>query len=166
MWNIKWHTHAVVMQRDVFSWVTTEKLSDPFNNTNPVPKTIATQDRNERNGVVTDGGGRHTNNMQLSRVHFTWESVRASRVTGRNTRQERAHSVEKHRNAFSSGQSFIQMSTVADGLASFSFHQGGKKKGDDGGTNSGNRKERKQIGQYLTVKYKNLQNNCSGRKIK
>lgn len=45
--------------------------------------------------------------MQALRIHFTWESVRASRVTRRDTRQERAHSVEQHRNAFSSGQSLV-----------------------------------------------------------
>lgn len=44
--------------------------------------------------------------MQLSQ-YFTWESVRASRVTRRDTRQERAHSVEQHRNTFSSGQSLV-----------------------------------------------------------
>lgn len=61
-------------------------------------------------------------------THFTWESVRASRVTRRDTRQERAHSVEQHWNTFSSGQSLVQMNTVADGLASLSFHQGKRKK--------------------------------------
>lgn len=57
------------------------------------------------------------------RFHFTWESVRASRVTRSDTRQERAHSVEQHRNAFSSRQSLVQMNTVADGLASLSFRE-------------------------------------------
>lgn len=84
--------------------------------------------------------------------------MRASRITRRDTRQERAHSVEQHRNAFSSGQSFIQVSTVADGLASFSFHQGKRKEMRKRRKASGNRKESKQIGQYLTVKYNNLQN--------
>lgn len=49
--------------------------------------------------------------------------MRASRITRRDTRQERAHSVEQHRNTFSSGQSLVKMDTVADGLASLSFHQ-------------------------------------------
>lgn len=38
--------------------------------------------------------------------------------------------MEKHRNAFSIGQSFVQMNTVADGLASLSFHHG-KRKGEE-----------------------------------
>lgn len=88
--------------------------------------------------------------------------MRASRVTSRNTRQERAHSVEQHRNAFSSGQSFVQMSTVADGLASFSFHQGKGGGGEEAEENSGNRKESKNTGQYLTAEHNNLQNNSSG----
>lgn len=54
--------------------------------------------------------------------------MRTSRVTRRDTRQERAHSVEQHRNAFSSGHSLVQMNTVADGLASLSFHQAERKK--------------------------------------
>lgn len=66
--------------------------------------------------------------------------------------------MEQHRNAFSSGQSFIQVSTVADGLASFSFHQGKRKEMRKRRKASGNRKESKQMGQYLTVKYNNLQN--------
>lgn len=36
--------------------------------------------------------------------------------------------MEQHRNAFSSGQSLVQMDTVADGLASLSFHRGNKRK--------------------------------------
>lgn len=39
--------------------------------------------------------------------------------------------MEQHRNAFSSGQSLVQMNTVADGLASLSFHQGGGDKRED-----------------------------------
>lgn len=49
--------------------------------------------------------------------------MRTSRITRRDTRQERAHSVEQHRNTFSSGQSLVKMDTVADGLASLGFHQ-------------------------------------------
>lgn len=53
------------------------------------------------------------------------------------------------------------MSTVADGLASFSFHQGKRKEMKKRRKNSGNRKKSEQIGQYLTVKYNHLQNNSS-----
>ena len=50
--------------------------------------------------------------------------MRGSRVTRGDTGQERAHSVEQHRNTLSSGQSLVKMDTVADGLASLSFQQG------------------------------------------
>lgn len=60
--------------------------------------------------------------------------------------------MEQHRNAFSSGQSLVQMDTVADGLASLSFHQGtvrerAKKRRKD----SGNRREVEGKKMVLTV---------------
>lgn len=73
---------------------------------------------------MAEAFGGHTQTHGALRIHFTWESVRASRVTRRDTRQERAHSVEQHRNAFSSRQSFTEMDTVADRLASLSFQKG------------------------------------------
>lgn len=69
--------------------------------------------------------------------------MRASRVTRRDTRQERAHSVEQHWNTFSSGQSLVQMNTVADGLASLSFHQEKRKKREK---EDGEKKEKRDKG--------------------
>lgn len=56
--------------------------------------------------------------------------------------------MEQHRNAFSSGQSFVQMSTVADGLASFSFHQG---KGGGGEEEEEKQREQEREQKHRTV---------------
>lgn len=47
---------------------------------------------------------------------------------GSDTRQERADSVEEHRDTFSSGQSLVKVHTVADRLASLSFREQGQRR--------------------------------------
>lgn len=64
--------------------------------------------------------------------------MRAVRVV-RDTRQKRADSVQQHGHTLSGRQSFIQMHTVADRLASLSYPENKQKKWKD---RIGQRKER------------------------